>query len=51
VPAWGNFAQFLDFYSEMFPKEQYQERAVMSDQSRRAVESTISVITPRARNN
>jgi 5-methyltetrahydropteroyltriglutamate--homocysteine methyltransferase len=26
VPAWGDFAQFLDFYSEMFPKEQYQER-------------------------
>src|SRR5262245_20031743 len=26
VPAWGDFAQFLDFYTEMFPREQYQER-------------------------
>ena len=26
VPAWGDFAQFADFYGEMFPKEQYQER-------------------------
>ena len=26
LPAWGDFAQFVDFYGEMFPKEQYQER-------------------------
>jgi 5-methyltetrahydropteroyltriglutamate--homocysteine methyltransferase len=24
--AWGDFAQFAEFYAEMFPKEQYQER-------------------------
>ena len=24
--AWGDFARFADFYAEMFPKEQYQER-------------------------
>jgi len=26
APAWGDFARFADFYGEMFPKEQYQER-------------------------
>ena len=26
VAPWGDFAAFMDFYSEMFPKEQYQER-------------------------
>jgi 5-methyltetrahydropteroyltriglutamate--homocysteine methyltransferase len=26
LAAWGDFAQFVDFYAEMFPKEQYQER-------------------------
>jgi 5-methyltetrahydropteroyltriglutamate--homocysteine methyltransferase len=26
VEPWGDFAQFIDFYAEMFPKEQYQER-------------------------
>src|SRR5262245_65329061 len=26
VAPWGDFAQFIDFYAEMFPKEQYQER-------------------------
>ena len=26
VAPWGDFAEFMDFYSEMFPKEQYQER-------------------------
>jgi 5-methyltetrahydropteroyltriglutamate--homocysteine methyltransferase len=26
APAWGDFARFADFYAEMFPKEQYQER-------------------------
>jgi 5-methyltetrahydropteroyltriglutamate--homocysteine methyltransferase len=27
VAPWGDFAQFIDFYAEMFPKEQYLERA------------------------
>ena len=26
VAPWGDFAEFMDFYAEMFPKEQYQER-------------------------
>ena len=26
APAWGDFVRFADFYGEMFPKEQYQER-------------------------
>ena len=26
APPWGDFAQFVDFYADMFPKEQYQER-------------------------
>jgi 5-methyltetrahydropteroyltriglutamate--homocysteine methyltransferase len=26
VAPWGDFAAFMDFYSDMFPKEQYQER-------------------------
>jgi 5-methyltetrahydropteroyltriglutamate--homocysteine methyltransferase len=26
APPWGDFARFVDFYGEMFPKEQYQER-------------------------
>ena len=26
VAPWGDFAEFMDFYAEMFPKEQYQEQ-------------------------
>ena len=26
APPWGDFAHFADFYTDMFPKEQYQER-------------------------